>query len=313
MGTCGEILRDVMTLTGWNAYEVSQQLGLDRGTISRILKGSRSISHDVFSAALERAGFRLTLEMVGPIHSMSRPNASPFDDEENRDLLRRMFVLMRQFPTDGLLPGTVMTDTMALPDTEMPSDTATSFGAEMASAAMAPSDTAILSDITARPETMTGRHSMANQQYIPRRNADIDDGFPREHVWEQLKPLVVELCANRLRERSPMSFSRALTRIEDPKGLAFLAGLYRYLHWDTDPMKPASRERSAIGWRWRLERPWTPVPFQCFDHHDIRAETSHIRTIPYLNIQNVLWGIRTDTLIPVFLRYNVLIPRSELE
>ena len=49
MGTCGEILRDVMTLTGWNAYEVSQQLGLDRGTISRILKGSRSISHDVFS------------------------------------------------------------------------------------------------------------------------------------------------------------------------------------------------------------------------------------------------------------------------
>ena len=64
VNSCAAVLNEVMSQTGWNAYELAQRTGLDRSAIGRVLRGQRGMLFDVLVEGLERAGFGLHLEAV---------------------------------------------------------------------------------------------------------------------------------------------------------------------------------------------------------------------------------------------------------
>ena len=66
VNSCAAVLNEVMSQTGWNAYELAQRTGLDRSAIGRVLRGQRGMLFDVLAEGLERAGFGLHLEAVAP-------------------------------------------------------------------------------------------------------------------------------------------------------------------------------------------------------------------------------------------------------
>ena len=66
VNSCAAVLNEVMSQTGWNAYELAQRTGLDRSAIGRVLRGQRGMLFDVLVEGLERAGFGLHLEAVAP-------------------------------------------------------------------------------------------------------------------------------------------------------------------------------------------------------------------------------------------------------
>ncbi|MCZ4457791.1 hypothetical protein O4C42_01820 [Bifidobacterium longum subsp. longum] len=47
VNSCAAVLNEVMSQTGWNAYELAQRTGLDRSAIGRVLRGQRGMLFDV--------------------------------------------------------------------------------------------------------------------------------------------------------------------------------------------------------------------------------------------------------------------------
>ena len=52
VNSCAAVLNEVMSQTGWNAYELAQRTGLDRSAIGRVLRGQRGMLFDVWSRGL---------------------------------------------------------------------------------------------------------------------------------------------------------------------------------------------------------------------------------------------------------------------
>lgn len=167
-------------------------------------------------------------------------------------------------------------------------------------------------------------------------------------LWDRLRAIMDTIVNTPAPWHERVAFSRAVTRVRTRQWQAFLAGLYRTLHWNFRGNLPLSRQPAEISPRhYRLEEAWTPLPstgfepcrtrmdisqrpdsdpfdVNCFDDGDpvgrladvVFGFPCHTVTEPYKVVVDPCTGksvkTPTRTLAPFFLQYNVLIPKSAL-